>query len=50
MFTLLNKVDSDRRRILGSFYEIPDFYLRHLKELCDRYTEKLTVIIIYLKL
>ena len=41
VFSMLSKVDTDRKIILGCFYEIPDFYVLYLKDLCLRYTDKL---------
>ena len=39
----LTRVDIDRTKILGAFYEIPQYYVNKLYERCMNFIEKLNV-------
>ena len=39
----LTKVDIDRTKILGAFYEIPTYYVNKLNERCLKFLEKFDV-------
>jgi hypothetical protein len=43
IYYIISEVETERTKILGSFYKIPTFYVKWLSEKCGKYVNKVQV-------